>query len=84
MRLFDYIHQGGVIMYILIFLNIIGIALMLFKFYSLHQSKKNINDIADELSSRVDPSKGDSHTVVEFSKKNLSLILVKKKRDLQP
>ena len=82
MRLFDYIHQGGVIMYILIFLNIIGIALMLFKFYSLHQSKKNIDQIADELSSKIDPKKGDSHTIVEFSKKELEAYIGQEEKGL--
>ena len=34
MRLIDYINQGGSIMYILLFLNIIGLATMGHKFYT--------------------------------------------------
>ena len=39
MRILDYINQGGVIMYILVALNILGIALMLYKFFELLAEK---------------------------------------------
>lgn len=49
MRLIDYINQGGTIMYILLFLNIIGLATMGHKFYSLMGKRKIQNKLADDL-----------------------------------
>jgi biopolymer transport protein ExbB len=53
MNLFDYINQGGVIMYILLFANIIGVALLIWKFIFLRGAKKNIDSIANELLSEI-------------------------------
>ncbi len=52
MRLIDYVHQGGTIMYILVLLNIIGMTIILWKIFSLYSSKKNVLKIADEISNR--------------------------------
>lgn len=49
MSLFDYINQGGIIMYILLFANIIGIALLIWKFLYLKKSKSEVNNIAASL-----------------------------------
>lgn len=43
MRLFDYIQQGGPIMYILLVLNIIGFTLLFWKVFSVIDAKKNFS-----------------------------------------
>ena len=53
MKLFDYINQGGVIMYLLVFINIFGIALMLYKFFDLSNSIKNLDQTAVYISSKI-------------------------------
>ena len=53
MKIVDYIHQGGAIMYILLALNIFGVALMLYKFFGLNQSKKNIAQTAVFISQKI-------------------------------
>ncbi len=49
MNLYHYVKQGGIIMYILVFINIIGIAIMINKFILLYKKQKSISLIADEL-----------------------------------
>jgi biopolymer transport protein ExbB len=49
MRLFDYIQQGGPIMYILLLLNIIGFSLLLWKIFSVIDARKNFNQTLTEL-----------------------------------
>jgi len=77
-KLIDYIHQGGVIMYILLALNIFGVALMLYKFFGLSQSKKNITQTAVFIASKISDIFGsenksvDSQTKVEISLRELS------------
>ncbi len=46
MRLIDYVHQGGLIMYILVILNIIGITIILWKIFSLYSYKNRLDSIA--------------------------------------
>ena len=53
MKIVDYIHQGGAIMYILLALNIFGVALMLYKFFGLNQSKKDIAKTAVFIASKI-------------------------------
>ena len=45
MRLFDYIQQGGIIMYILLAINIIGFAIMLSKILIYGKEKKRTNEV---------------------------------------
>ena len=52
MKLFDYINQGGVIMYLLVLINIFGIALMLYKFFDLANSLKNLEQTAVYITSK--------------------------------
>lgn len=46
MRLFDYINQGGTIMYILLAANIIGISLLLWRAFIIWAARKNLDSIA--------------------------------------
>jgi biopolymer transport protein ExbB len=49
MRLFDYIEQGGPIMYILLLLNIIGFTILFWKIFSVVDAKKNFNTTLNTL-----------------------------------
>jgi biopolymer transport protein ExbB len=49
MDLLDYISRGGILVYVLIGLNIIGFTLMIFKFFILTYAKKNINITANKI-----------------------------------
>lgn len=53
MRLFDYIQQGGPVMYILLFLNIIGFALLFWKAFTVIDAKKNFTNTISELKNRL-------------------------------
>lgn len=49
MSIWDYINQGGFIMYILLSANIIGVALLIWKFMFLKQSKSRMDEISGQL-----------------------------------
>ena len=53
MSLFGYIEQGGPIMYLLLVLNIIGFALLLWKGFVLIDAKKNFQNIINDLKSQL-------------------------------
>jgi biopolymer transport protein ExbB len=50
MEIFDLIERGGIIVYILIVMNIIGITLMFVKFFSLVTFKKQLPKLAKTIS----------------------------------
>lgn len=54
MNLMHYIDQGGVIMYILIALNIIGFATMIIKFVQYLLAKRNADKLIDEVYAGLD------------------------------
>ena len=74
MRIIDYIQQGGVIMYILLILNIIGFAIMISKFFILSKENGKTTELADELKDRIKNfnSAGDVNATIELSKQELS------------
>jgi len=53
MNIIDFIQNGGVIVYILIAINIIGFTLILLKIINIFQMNKNINLISDEISQEI-------------------------------
>ena len=53
MRLFDYIQQGGPVMYLLLILNIVGFALLFWKTFTVVDAKKNFNNTIEELKSKL-------------------------------
>lgn len=75
MRVIDYIQQGGIIMYILLALNIIGFAIMLSKFVILNKEKTRTSLVADELGERVKSTcdNSDTNTLIELCKQELSV-----------
>ena len=87
MRILDYINQGGVIMYLLAAINIIGIALMLYKFFELLSEKKRVDmtakALADDLyNNNAKINKDNTSAVVELSKKELGYYMSKLEKGL--
>jgi biopolymer transport protein ExbB len=56
MQVWDFFVQGGPIMYILLILNIIGVAIIIAKIYIMHRSKIKIDDIATSLANNIKKS----------------------------
>jgi biopolymer transport protein ExbB len=52
MRLFEYIEQGGGIMYILLLANIIGFAILFWKIFTILDAKKRVGDLVMEIKGR--------------------------------
>lgn len=52
MRLFEYINQGGPIMYLLLVINIFGFAILFWKIFTIVGARKNLDAIADGVKSR--------------------------------
>jgi biopolymer transport protein ExbB len=53
MRIFDYIQQGGPVMYLLLVLNIIGFALLFWKTFLVIDAKKNFSVTLEELKTKL-------------------------------
>lgn len=70
MRLFDYIQQGGPIMYILLTLNIVGFALLIWKALTVVDAKKHFHETVEDLKNRI---KG----LVNFDDSDVALNLLK-------
>ncbi len=52
MRLFDYINQGGPIMYILLVLNIIGFTILFWKIFTILGARKHKDALGAEVTSK--------------------------------
>lgn len=84
MRLIDYINQGGSIMYILLFLNIIGLALMAHKFISYANKKKQQNSVAESLLKRLPKNDGtrQEEMLLELAKQEISEVVAQWEKGL--
>ncbi|QFR50000.1 MotA/TolQ/ExbB proton channel family protein [Sulfurimonas lithotrophica] len=75
MNLMDYIQQGGVIVYILIALNIIGFTTMLVKFIQIIMTKRYkavlLEEVIADIKEKEVPLK-DEHIIVELIKDEMS------------
>lgn len=74
MRIVDYIAQGGVIMYILVALNIIGFAIMLSKFFLFSKESRNEESVTDLIGRRIkeEATSKDTNALIELSKQYIS------------
>lgn len=70
MRLFDYIHQGGPVMYLLLFLNIVGFALLFWKVFTVLDAKKQFGQTVIELKERL-------KTLVNMEDSNIAINVLK-------
>lgn len=59
MRLFEYIEQGGAIMYILLLLNIIGMTLLFWRVFVILDARRNMSDIVNNILTRFRDTIGD-------------------------
>lgn len=74
MRIIDYITQGGLIMYILVALNIIGFAIMISKFFLFTKESRNDENVADRLGQLIqgEAQTKDANAVIELAKQYIS------------
>ena len=87
MRILDFINQGGAIMYILVAINVLGIALMLYKFFEFLSEQKRIdltaNALAKEIQETSDKSDGNNTSaIVELSKQELTYYMSRLEKGL--
>lgn len=77
MRIFEYIHQGGPIMYILLALNILGFAIMISKLIIFNQEKKRVDAIVAKLAEKLklsdEQAHRDANSTIELAKQEVSL-----------
>lgn len=52
MRLFEYIEQGGAIMYLLLAINIVGFAILFWKLFVVFDARKNLQGLIDDIKSK--------------------------------
>ncbi|PIP93933.1 MAG: biopolymer transporter ExbB [Bdellovibrio sp. CG12_big_fil_rev_8_21_14_0_65_39_13] len=73
MRIFDYIQEGGPIMYVLLVLNIIGVALMIAKFMLLMREQKlttiNVASMQEGLKTKTGSLSGEA--LIELIKQEI-------------
>jgi len=72
MSLWDYIEKGGVIMYILLALNIVGFSIMIWKFTILFLAKMSKRDLSIRIAQNV---------VAKFGREINSQVLIKGVQD---
>ena len=82
MRLFDYIQQGGFIMYLLVFFNVIGLAIMIAKFIMFNRELNNIEDTSEKLSHNVANANRDITSLTELAKQELNIYINEIERGL--
>jgi biopolymer transport protein ExbB len=75
MRIFEYIAQGGPIMYILLLLNIAGFAIMISKFILFNKETGRIEEAASELNGKIDKNGKETNSILELAKQELSLYI---------
>jgi biopolymer transport protein ExbB len=68
MRLFEYVDQGGFIMYILVLLNIVGITLLLWRMVTILGFKKQLEQHIQNVKARFENHKQDHQVVVSLVK----------------
>ncbi len=84
MQIYNYIHQGGPIMFILLGLNIIGIAIMISKFVIFNKELKGSYQTAKELAGplkEVSTNK-DTNAMIEMSKQTVASHISKVEKGL--
>ena len=75
MRLLDYIHQGGPIMYILVVLNIVGLAIIFAKLVIFNRELKSLEHTSDRLAHKILQSGKDKSSFIEVAKQELNIYI---------
>ena len=85
MRIIDYINQGGPIMYILLLLNIIGLAIILAKFFLLNKEQKNTEQTSNELAERIKKQNIETHdtnAIIELARQEVATYITQAEKGL--
>lgn len=84
MKLYEYIQQGGAIMYLLVLLNIIGFAVMITKAWLFNKEKSNAAFLADEIGKKIKDAKGgqDLQAIIEIAKQEVAAYISQVERGL--
>ncbi|MEK6623728.1 MAG: MotA/TolQ/ExbB proton channel family protein [Bdellovibrionota bacterium] len=83
MNLWVYIEEGGSIMYVLLLLNIVGLALMAFKIYSLYICEKSTGVTAQGIADRINQSKErDSESKMQLARQDLNSYMAQAEKGL--
>ena len=75
MKVFDYIQQGGPVMYILVLLNIVGLSLLVWKVIEILGASKNPQELATLVQANLDENfskLSDQMVIVEVAKEEIS------------
>jgi len=75
MRVINYIEQGGPIMYVLLLINMVGFALMFYKFYIIYRENSKIPERVKSLGASLFGIKSTSHDpsfLIELSQKEIA------------
>ncbi len=75
MRLFDYIQQGGVVMYLLVVLNITGFAFMIAKFIMFSRELRHIESNSERLFQNINQLDKDKISLVELARQELNIYI---------
>ena len=75
MRLLDYIHQGGLIMYLLVILNIIGLAIIMAKLIVFKRELNNIENTSDKLSQNLLGLNKNQFILIELVRQELNIYI---------
>ncbi|MBT3235685.1 MAG: MotA/TolQ/ExbB proton channel family protein [Bdellovibrionales bacterium] len=73
MQIWNYIEQGGAVMYILLALNMIGFAIMLTKFLLFFSERKRCDEVASSLQQKLNAlvPKAEQSTLLELARGEL-------------
>jgi biopolymer transport protein ExbB len=84
MRIVDYIQEGGPIMYILVLLNIVGLAIMLSKFFIFSNESSKAEDMASGISNDISGKikSSDANAIIEIAKQELQSHVSKMEKGL--
>ncbi len=81
MKLAYYLDKGGIIMYILAFLSIIGITILIWKFFMLLKTKKNIEKVSKNIINK-NQEKND-RIIIELIKEDVSLLIINLEKGME-
>ena len=83
MRLWEYIEQGGSIMYILLFLNIVGFAVIFSRLFIYKKEARITDETAQNLASKVPTtSTKESGALIELARQEISLYIAQIEKGL--
>ncbi len=80
MKLTYYLDKGGIIMYILAFLSIVGISILIWKFFIILKTKKNISSISENI---IKNSRQNNNIITELIKENISLFILQLEKGME-